>query len=1178
MQQKRIQTTVLAVFTVIIVGFGYAVSAPVVQASGFGIDFSNVRHAVGSFLYPLIQPFIPVYPAQTNQNLTPLVAESSTLSKTESKTLIKRFYEQSIYNSVTNLVNTTTTEQLNLADTGINRLLLLNSSNKLTPLDYGAVGQVLRSNGDGFMPSWATSTAVSIATSSGVFTTLEVGTGSPLAVDSNGRLSLSYSGDAGSANSSGGAIFLNNTNNIGSGIGIFSNAGAEAQGNMINVRVNNSAYAQAAFYMSYKGSSNAVEIVSDSSDTSSNALAVTGNNINDSTLGIIGYELGKGTIKVSHYRPIGLNDNNASAISIDLKGSGTAAQGLYVDSTEAGGTTGNLLRLRNQTIDRFVVNYQGNVSQGGYGYDTTYTKFGNTTNDQFFVGTNGSFRVQRATSNSEAFRVQIAGDSQGRWRSTSDGKLSWGNGSNVQDVTLSRFGVGVLDLAGSLQVTANGAGNALVEINQTGSDDLLTASASGVSKFTVNNGGDLISAGGASWRPLTDSTSALKVANAAGTPFVYFDSANSRIGIGAAPSTAALEVTSGTSLFGATSSDQFFIGTNGAFRVTRSASNSEAFRLQINGDTQGRILGTSDGRLKWGDGASTQDVTLRRGATGILWLDGGLTINNLNGAYDTVIKGASDSNLFRVAASSDKIGIGISNPTAAFHISKNGAGNAAFIVNQTGSNEILSASASGTTKFSVDLTGNLVSAVGAGWKPLSDSTSALSVQTSTGSAFLNFDTTNGRVGVGVTVPTAKFQVSGGDILLDNNQALRMKDSGGTARSVVAYSSGNNLQIYNTAATGVVQIGINNASNTSNIRFFTGANTEKMRIDNAGVGIGATTFGTSATNVLAIANGTVPGSSIVGGVQLYAESVSSSSELRVRDEAGNISTLSPHNFSAIPEGRSEPMAWSFYSQRDDLALNVDMLKTVRAVEALSGQQLAYIKDIKTGVYVSGGLSTQTVQLTASESPFLAQFTDLMNASTKQLSEEVVHKSELAPYATLTDRVWSFVSEVVFQMNVTFQKQTTFLAGVVLRGPLTVNKDTAGTALVPLGATKVRVTFSQNFQTEPVVYLSPVQSVKDGYSLQDVTQAGFTVTLHQPQDAEVQINWLAVMQANGGQSHSQVLERQTPSSPPSTTQVQTSIPTPIPVPTPESIGEVAGTATTSAEEASPSAQTPSPIFFP
>jgi hypothetical protein len=88
-------------------------------------------------------------------------------------------------------------------------------------------------------------------------------------------------------------------------------------------------------------------------------------------------------------------------------------------------------------------------------------------------------------------------------------------------------------------------------------------------------------------------------------------------------------------------------------------------------------------------------------------------------------------------------------------------------------------------------------------------------------------------------------------------------------------------------------------------------------------------------------GSVP-SSPTNGVALYAQDVSSSSELKVKDEAGNITTLSPHNFSLLGKP-SEDMAWAYYSESEDKKINVDMLKLARLVESLSGEKLVYIED-------------------------------------------------------------------------------------------------------------------------------------------------------------------------------------------------------------------------------------------
>jgi hypothetical protein len=105
-----------------------------------------------------------------------------------------------------------------------------------------------------------------------------------------------------------------------------------------------------------------------------------------------------------------------------------------------------------------------------------------------------------------------------------------------------------------------------------------------------------------------------------------------------------------------------------------------------------------------------------------------------------------------------------------------------------------------------------------------------------------------------------------------------------------------------------------------------------------------TASTTGTHVLAIMDGTAPSSAISGGVLLFADYTNT--ELRVMDEAGNTSTISPHNFSLTK--KSEPMAWSFFSENESIGcrINVDMLKTIRIIEKLSGEQLVFMEDFNT----------------------------------------------------------------------------------------------------------------------------------------------------------------------------------------------------------------------------------------
>ena len=123
-------------------------------------------------------------------------------------------------------------------------------------------------------------------------------------------------------------------------------------------------------------------------------------------------------------------------------------------------------------------------------------------------------------------------------------------------------------------------------------------------------------------------------------------------------------------------------------------------------------------------------------------------------------------------------------------------------------------------------------------------------------------------------------------------------------------------------------------------------TERMRLDSTGnLLLGGTATPASSVGNLCLFNGTIPAASVTNGVVLYAQDVSTS-ELRVRDEAGNVSTLSPHNFDLLGE-RSDPMAWAYYAKNVFVGkeISVDMMKVIRALEKLTGETYIKIKNLK-----------------------------------------------------------------------------------------------------------------------------------------------------------------------------------------------------------------------------------------
>ena len=180
---------------------------------------------------------------------------------------------------------------------------------------------------------------------------------------------------------------------------------------------------------------------------------------------------------------------------------------------------------------------------------------------------------------------------------------------------------------------------------------------------------------------------------------------------------------------------------------------------------------------------------------------------------------------------------------------------------------------------------------------------------------------------------------------------------GSDNTIIGYSAGKgsglhtksgNVFIGNYAGyseTGSNKLYIDNSWATNPL-IYGDFNSNYVRINN-NLGIGTSVFG-NGTNVLALYDGVAPSVSITSGVLLYAEPVGWPSifcELRVRDEYGNTTTLSPHNFSMV--NKSEPMAWSFYSENSEIGkkISVDMLRMVRVIEEISGEKLAFIKSIE-----------------------------------------------------------------------------------------------------------------------------------------------------------------------------------------------------------------------------------------
>lgn len=232
----------------------------------------------------------------------------------------------------------------------------------------------------------------------------------------------------------------------------------------------------------------------------------------------------------------------------------------------------------------------------------------------------------------------------------------------------------------------------------------------------------------------------------------------------------------------------------------------------------------------------------------------------------------------------------------------------------------------------------------------------------------------GRLGVGTDSPISVVHVYGSAPTLtvqddnDPSSYLQIKDRSDTWASIEKVSgSGDVLLDFNPQpanGTGVARARFFRETNTTGvagISVFVGANSSQTNahigakdfdtyvcIHTGNFGVKSSSFGTSSIGVVSIGNGTAPTSSPANSVQLYAKDVSSSSELFVRDEAGNQTQLSPHAAGSLEEAfpgaddKEIPLPIVIHHRNDYLGCEewIHLSKLARLFEQMTGEQIIY----------------------------------------------------------------------------------------------------------------------------------------------------------------------------------------------------------------------------------------------
>ena len=186
------------------------------------------------------------------------------------------------------------------------------------------------------------------------------------------------------------------------------------------------------------------------------------------------------------------------------------------------------------------------------------------------------------------------------------------------------------------------------------------------------------------------------------------------------------------------------------------------------------------------------------------------------------------------------------------------------------------------------------------WRDSNDSNKGFRIQTAAGNTLFSNDATGGgtytermritdtgNVGIGTTSPGYRLDVASGDTTASLGYAMRLRSNAtATAASMQFTNSGASSQTGLVTCTDTGTMTIQSDGASSLLAFRTNGN-ERMRIaSNGNVGIGTSTFGTSAVTVIGIANGTAPTTSPAGMGQLYVEA----GALKYRGSSGTVTTI------------------------------------------------------------------------------------------------------------------------------------------------------------------------------------------------------------------------------------------------------------------------------------------------